>query len=302
MKKIKNKASLKSLVFSDLRFMNYIYGVIAGDGCYCPRGHSGYIAIVSCDKEWIKAIHQKLKLNSSLYFRSQQKYRDRGESRQDVWFLRISNRKFLNKCLSHGLVHRKSHKSKSFMFSDRGYEFYFLRGLFDSDGSCGIYKDRYNLSFCGTEAQMYWVHKILSGKNFRCTKFKHNIWIVIALKYSIRPLSKRLLLAQRYTLKRKSVILDQLSHQPTFAQEKIIEKRNGQRGPRSPDIDFLDWNKIYRYLYVFKNISTRKIARLLNCGKSVVAKKISQCGIMRPKKEKSLGTCLRINKENYFLK
>ncbi len=111
----------------EISLLNYFLGVIYGDG-----SDNGYeLRWVTSDEQWFNSLSElipKAKLSS---------YKVTGRDHKRLYLLRCNDEQLLSWMRDRGLALRKSYLQVP-MFPDLGYEWYFIQGLFESDGSVFI--------------------------------------------------------------------------------------------------------------------------------------------------------------------
>lgn len=142
------------LLLKDQRLMNYMYGVIAGDGSYSKSKNC--IEWTLADKEWITSVHQLFELDSVLTIRKRRYASNYWH--QDLCYARILDHKFIRLCKRHGMIACKSNIQSSMIVADNGFFPYFLLGLIDTDGHVKYCpkpkKSIGTIQLCGTKAQL----------------------------------------------------------------------------------------------------------------------------------------------------
>ena len=164
----------------DKEFMNYLGGVVAGDGTLCdyePPRLKGNVRLRVTDKVWISCIYSKVKPWGTL-----SKSVTPCKNWNPVWGFRISDKVFVEYFIQHGLVSRKSLKKEACMFADEGYEMYFVRGLLDSDGCVSLQKRNGKVyprvRILGLKFQISLVKDYLDAKSIRCAKYvDKSLWV-----------------------------------------------------------------------------------------------------------------------------
>lgn len=131
----KRKYSVNSDYFSSInRKMAYVIGFIMADGCVSKNELS--FCLASKDIEILENINNLL--NSTYTIKNNKGYEGNIYSR-----LRINDKQIISDLKSYGIIERKT-GSEQFPHQLIDYKWDFLRGLFDGDGTVGLYISKNN--------------------------------------------------------------------------------------------------------------------------------------------------------------
>jgi len=110
----------------------YVIGLFTSDGCLCSDGR--HLNFTSKDKEQVQNFINCLKLQNTISKKARG-----GEMAKKYYQVQFGNVRFYKYLTSLGLTPRKS---KTLGELDMPYKFFadFLRGLFDGDGTFGVFK------------------------------------------------------------------------------------------------------------------------------------------------------------------
>ena len=114
-------------LFKDKELINYFLGILEGDGSIYYDGEVAVVQWQSSDPEWARDVFKAVKVgNLNEYV---------PEGRLPVACFNCRDYFFVKWCVDHGIGFRKSVDKEQAAIPDEGYEWEFLQGLFEADGS-----------------------------------------------------------------------------------------------------------------------------------------------------------------------
>ena len=138
----------------------YFLGLLYADGCNNQKRNAISIGLQERDKDILEIFRKKIELSKSLSFRDRKK--EKGTF-QNEWKLNIINRKISKRLADLGCWENKSLTLK-FPNNEQVPRYllnHFIRGIWDGDGSIGLYKrSKNNQIFCDvslTSTEMFCV-------------------------------------------------------------------------------------------------------------------------------------------------
>lgn len=235
--------------------LNYLLGVVAGDGCLIK---SRRIALESVDLEWMEQLYGLLGRPGKLSEVSPRKENER-ETRRFY----ITDRSLVDWFIKHGLRERKSTDELALVVPDLGLERDFLRGLLDSDGNVDLRKGGRRISWYGNKIQMEWVAEVLGSHGIvvRSKKIKAaNCWYVYVFGEDASNLSEKLI-GKDYFLRRKTELLERIRVFSLGEGNSELERR--RRSVKA--LRGVDWRVVYEEEFLRKGRSCGEIAQGYGC-------------------------------------
>lgn len=252
-------------ILNDHAFMNYMRGVVAGDGTLSDMelGRRGVIRIRQTDEEWVRFMHAVIGPTSTV---SRSEFE--GKEWKDLWGFRVSDEEFVESMLGAGMIRAKSEHWDSFMIPEVGFELFFLRGLLDSDGHVSL--EGATIQWLGTPAQMLWVNTVVRGT----MRDRNRICVSYLGGDDARGMARSLLgLEDVGFLERKTEALKKMLVEK---EREIVEKAPG----RIDKNQARDWEGIFREEYRGKGRSSRSIAEELGVTSGTVCYNFRKRGLV----------------------
>lgn len=194
----RRKYTVNSNYFSNInRNMAYIIGFIMADGCVIKNELS--FCLASKDIEILKNINNLL--NSTYPIKNNTGYEDNIYSR-----LRINDKQIISDLKFYGITEKKT-GFEQFPYKLIDYKWDFLRGLFDGDGTVGLYITKNNQKarrFSIVSSNLEFIHELKTIYNcgyIHANKTQNN-WI-ISKKYDLHMIYQNLYQNTDLYLKRK---------------------------------------------------------------------------------------------------
>jgi hypothetical protein len=193
--------------------MNYFLGVFTGDGSISSNNR-GQLKWLSVDDCWIERVTEILREIYGETIRSG-RYISKGFVTKEYILMYSWDKQLKEFLLSHGVLPRKSFLD-TLVMPDKGYEWFFVRGFLDSDGTVLSCKKGNHIKWYGTKRQIFWLRDFFEGQRILSTiqirmqksgRELYELWV--SRQYDIESI-KRYLPDTEYVLKRKSVKIKEL--------------------------------------------------------------------------------------------
>lgn len=191
----------------------YILGLLIADGCIRERkSNQLYLTLELIDKEIIERVQKELKCDSSIYKSQRKRYYIKNE--KPTYTFSVTDNKLCTDLAKYGVVPLKTKKT-DWLTQDIPLELrkHFLRGLFDGDGSIGVYDTRWVITLTNNHPSFLrdvgdWIEQLigLSCPKVYKTSTSHRI---VYTGRKAKQLMKLLYQDNNISIERKQKLADQ---------------------------------------------------------------------------------------------
>ena len=229
----------------------YLLGLIFADGYLIKhkKYNSEYIGITLIDEQILKEIADRLNINLP-------KKAGKTSANNDLFRLRINDKKLMSDFKEFGLVERKSLILKLYKDIPEGYMWDFIRGYFDGDGCIhfSLKKGRINsygstFSILGTCDILAYIGDFFKKNNINCKIHKYRkIYNLTVCHYE----GIKIIYEHLYENKNSLMLTRKYIHFTEFINQKeksLQEQKTYKKKPQSPRMSNLQFQNKMKEMY-----------------------------------------------------